>query len=41
LIAIILGAAVGEFGAAKELLGNWQMKLVVPGIQSLQLKAVV
>jgi hypothetical protein len=41
LIAIILGAAVGEFGAAKDLLGNWQMKLVVPGIQSLQLKAVV
>ncbi|KAF4333898.1 vegetatible incompatibility het-E-1 [Fusarium beomiforme] len=35
LIAIILGATVGEFGAAKELLGNWQMKLVVAGIQGL------
>lgn len=35
MIAIILGATVGEFGASKELLGNWQAKLVLAGVQGL------
>jgi hypothetical protein len=35
LIAIILGATVGEFGASEELLGNWQAKIILAGIQGL------
>ncbi|KNB14164.1 hypothetical protein FOXG_13083 [Fusarium oxysporum f. sp. lycopersici 4287] len=35
LIAVILGATVGEFGATKELLGNWQSKMILAGIQGL------
>ncbi|KAM5363151.1 hypothetical protein ACJA88_013672 [Fusarium oxysporum] len=35
LIAVILGATVGEFGATKELLGNWQLKMILAGIQGL------